>query len=1204
VVQGWQILVWALALMVATGCAEQAEKREFLGPPAPNAPPTTTISRLVVSPSIGTVQQGEPIGFAAFGRGSNGDSLGVSVMWTASGGSVDGSGVFSAPTPGTYWVVARSVQQADRADSAAVYVVGPDNPVTSVRMNPKHVNLQLGDVQQFTASAKLQSGADATVPIYWTASGGTIDATGRYSATDEGSFIVVAIAASGLSDTSAVLVQQRRVIQSVRIEPAEVEVVAGGNERFDVTAKWSDGSTSTPTAIDYSTDGGTIDANGNFTALTSTGEFVVIASARGTTTTATATVRVKPASVTGVSILPGSVQLSRGGWSLFLAAARYSDGATRLVSPNWKATGGTIDRFGVFRAGQTDGHYIVVASVGSIADTALVVIGQPAATLTSLILNPGTATVAAGSSQTFSVAGSWSDGSSTVPPVTYSATGGTISEAGVYQAGSVAGTYRVIATHAASSRADTSEVRVVAPSVTKVEINPERVTVETAGSAQFAASATLSDGRSSTTEPVTWSATGGTITSGGRYTAGTGTGTFRVIARSSSGAADTSLVTVAAPAPVLQAIAIAPKPATVQIGRTQTFVANGVWTNGGSGAPQVTWSATGGSITAAGVYTAGSTAGNFRVVARHQTGIADTSVVTIPQPAPVLTGIVLTPASATVQAGGTQSFAVDGVWTNGGSGAPAVTYSATGGSISSSGTYVAGPTAGTYRVIAVQQGGQLADTSVVTVTAAPPQLTGVRVTPTGVSVAAGGTVQYAADGIWTNGGTGAPAVVWSATGGTISSGGLYTAGSTAGTYRIIARQASGTLADTTNVTVTVTAPTLTGLTVQPKTVTVQTGLTHQFSASATWSNGSTTLPSIRWSATGGSITSSGGRFTAPSTPGTYRVIVRDANSTVADTATVNVTAPVVTAVALTPGNVTLQTGNTQQYQASATWSDGVSRPAAVSYTATGGSITTAGVYTAPQSAGSYRVDASASGVSASPSTVTVESASAPPPPPPSGGGQYPNRPANYTRVLSDYGFGDVVPNGREVAVGGGWGSSWNDAGLMRRGTATDAPVSASHVLEWAFTRTGTQSGGGVGNMGRGLPTVNQIYVSFWMKHDSQFEFHPISNKLLYLEPGNLILQTRMWDSNWFTINNGGGGGEFRATGYTLPLGQWVQVEYLVDAVNNRIRLWADGRLVVDVAANLAGGYRELKLDSTWGGSGGTKTRDSFRWIDHILVATP
>lgn len=44
-----------------------------------------------------------------------------------------------------------------------------------------------------------------------------------------------------------------------------------------------------------------------------------------------------------------------------------------------------------------------------------------------------------------------------------------------------------------------------------------------------------------------------------------------------------------------------------------------------------------------------------------------------------------------------------------------VTYTATGGTITPSGLYTAGQTAGSYQVIATLQGGILADTSTVTV---------------------------------------------------------------------------------------------------------------------------------------------------------------------------------------------------------------------------------------------------------------------------------------------------------------------------------------------------------------------------------------------------------------------------------------------------------------------------------------------------------
>ena len=48
--------------------------------------------------------------------------------------------------------------------------------------------------------------------------------------------------------------------------------------------------------------------------------------------------------------------------------------------------------------------------------------------------------------------------------------------------------------------------------------------------------------------------------------------------------------------------------------------------------PTVTWSATGGTINASGLYTAGSAAGNFKVIGKSPAGPADTSTVTISAP--------------------------------------------------------------------------------------------------------------------------------------------------------------------------------------------------------------------------------------------------------------------------------------------------------------------------------------------------------------------------------------------------------------------------------------------------------------------------------------------------------------------------------------------------------------------------------------------
>jgi hypothetical protein len=296
---------------------------------------------------------------------------------------------------------------------------------------------------------------------------------------------------------------------------------------------------------------------------------------------------------------------------------------------------------------------------------------------------------------------------------------------------------------------------------------------------------------------VSWSAKGGTITSSGLYTAGTSTGSFRVIAKQSGGTlADTTLVRIVAPA--LAQVVLVPSSASLFEGTTQQFAAYGRMNNGDSVTVSATYSATGGTITAGGFYTAGSTDGVFHVIAVAQ-GLADTATITIAPPPP-LAQLFLVPATASLPAGTTLQFVVYGLTSAGDSVPVAVTWSAKGGTITSSGLYTAGSSTGTFRVIAKQSSGTLADTAKVTITA--PSTVQLVIVPSAVTLAVGSTQQFGAYGLTSAGDSVATSVTWSATGGTISSSGKYTAGKTTGTFRVIAKQSSGSLADTAAVTIT------------------------------------------------------------------------------------------------------------------------------------------------------------------------------------------------------------------------------------------------------------------------------------------------------------------------------------------------------------------------------------------------------------------
>ena len=248
---------------------------------------------------------------------------------------------------------------------------------------------------------------------------------------------------------------------------------------------------------------------------------------------------------------------------------------------------------------------------------------------------------------------------------------------------------------------------------------------------------------------------------------------------------------------------ITPQTLTVAEGSAASFTATAALSDGSTTEPSVTWVATGGTIDGNGKYTAGASAGQYNVIARAANGIADTAAVNVSESAPTVALIALSPTSASLPIGGSKRFTAVGKSTTGVTVPITPSYAATGGTVSSDGMYQAGQTAGTFRVIATDTTTGEADTSAVTITPPAAVLQALVLTPASSALQAGATQQFAVAGHMSDGSTTTVSATYSASGGTITSGGLYTAGQTAGAFRVIATQSGGTLADTAQVTVSV-----------------------------------------------------------------------------------------------------------------------------------------------------------------------------------------------------------------------------------------------------------------------------------------------------------------------------------------------------------------------------------------------------------------
>ncbi|HEU0051569.1 MAG TPA: hypothetical protein VFQ39_00285, partial [Longimicrobium sp.] len=205
------------------------------------------------------------------------------------------------------------------------------------------------------------------------------------------------------------------------------------------------------------------------------------------------------------------------------------------------------------------------------------------------------------------------------------------------------------------------------PTMTRLLVTPDTATLAPAAALQLTARAVMSDG---TQQPATaaWTATGGTVTAAGAYTAPAAAGSYRVVATASNGMADTSTVTVAAPAPTLTSVVLSPPTASVEAGGAVQFTTTGGYSDGSSKAVAPAYTATGGTITAGGLYSAGRIAGSYRVIASFG-GRADTSAITVTDPvAPPASGVIYTRAAGDDWSGWTASTLPSSGYFSGGPG--------------------------------------------------------------------------------------------------------------------------------------------------------------------------------------------------------------------------------------------------------------------------------------------------------------------------------------------------------------------------------------------------------------------------------------------------------------------------------------------------------------------------------------------------------
>ena len=264
------------------------------------------VTQVIVYPDALTLDPQQSFQFRVFGRTETGDSVPVSVNWTASAGSISQSGMYTADTSATDVVVTAALTSSSVSGTSRVR----KRRVVTLVIDPKNASLPAGGLQQFSVFGIRNTGDTVSVPVAYSATGGTISSTGAYAAGQlAGTYRVIANQNSGsLADTSMVTVSEAPQppppppVATVTVSPANAGVFIGSVQQFTATLKDASGTVLTGRAVTWGSSSPTIagvSVTGLVTGLLA-GTSTITATSEGRSGSASLTVSVVPPGSGGV----------------------------------------------------------------------------------------------------------------------------------------------------------------------------------------------------------------------------------------------------------------------------------------------------------------------------------------------------------------------------------------------------------------------------------------------------------------------------------------------------------------------------------------------------------------------------------------------------------------------------------------------------------------------------------------------------------------------------------------------------------------------------------------------------------------------------------------------------------------------------------------------------------------------------------------
>jgi uncharacterized protein YjdB len=463
---------------------------------------------------------------------------------------------------------------------------------------------------------------------------------------------------------------QHQTLTSLTISPANPVVPIGDSEKFVVTGTFADQTTEDVTSsVTWSAADPTIASvnSSGIAAAHQPGSTMIVATSG--TVTGKVLFTVPAAGLLSIT-LTSQPSVPKGSTVQLAATGSFADGSSRDMTSvtTWTSsdpTIATVNNSGL-ATGVNAGSVTITASNGTIRGAATLTVIQP--TLISLAISPATAVIAKGRTQQFSVAGSFSDGSTqdVTGIVAWSVSAGSV--ASVNSTGLLTSSSQGTATLTATSGSISTSalITVSAPALTSLSITPSSPSLVKGTSQQLAVSGSFSDGSTQTvTNSAAWTVSPPTVASvsnsGLLNALANGMATVTATVGSVSGS---DQITVSSAS--LTSIVISPVTPTLISGKTQQLTATGSYNDGTTQdiTSKVSWSgsATGiVGVSASGLVTA--TGPGTATISATSGTISSSDKITVTQT--TLVSIAITPANVSVPKGETEQLTATGSYNDG-----------------------------------------------------------------------------------------------------------------------------------------------------------------------------------------------------------------------------------------------------------------------------------------------------------------------------------------------------------------------------------------------------------------------------------------------------------------------------------------------------------------------------------------------------------